>query len=255
MDHQTPALIAGALTLVRVAVALRLTPFLGGRALPWLAWAGLSVAVTLALWPFAGQEPAAGVVGLPSLLVAGLREALVGAAFGLAARLAYGVLESAGALLAAAVLTRPDPGAEELAPGSSLTGLFVLFGTAAFLLVDGHHALLAALVGSLRCVPVGGSIVLDHGVAPLLEAALGLFSGAFAWAVMIAAPVYVAGLIADALVALVSRGIPVASLPGATGGLRALLVQLALIAVLAGAVTAAVGFLERGLAGLPACGG
>lgn len=254
MDTQPLPWAAGALTLVRVAVALRLTPFFGGRLLPWLAWAGLSVAVTLALWPLADAAPLAPVGGRAPLIVLAAREAAVGAAFGLAARLAFGLLESAGALLAVAALTEPRAGSPDDAPGAGLGGLFVLFGTAAFLLVDGHHALLAALASSLRCLPVGDAAAIEGGLPALLDAALALFAGAFAWAVLVAAPVYVAGLIADGLIALATRGVPVVSQPGAASGLRALTVQLAVIAALAGAVATAVAFLQRGLAHLPACG-
>lgn len=254
MPDQQLSLLAGGLTLVRVGVALRLSPFLGGRPLPWLAWAALSLAVTLALWPVVGRSPIA-PDGAPHWVVLGLREALIGAAFGLAARLAFGVLESAGGLLSAAALAYPPERPAQDPPGASLSGLFVLFGTAAFLLVGGHHALLGGLASSLRCLPVATPLALEGGLDRLLDAGLALFGGAFAWAVMIAAPVYVAGLIAEATVGLVSRAVTVFAQPGVTGGLRVVAVQLSLIAVLGGAVSVAVEFLQAGLDRIASCGG
>jgi flagellar biosynthetic protein FliR len=246
--------VTASLLLIRVGVALRLTPFLGGRALPWPAWAGLSACVALVLLPTVPASGSAAVDTLGAWLVLALREALAGAVLGLAARIAFSVLEMAGGLIDAAWPAVFSIGSEGRAGRSPITTLYVLFGTAAFLLMDGHHALLAALAGSLACFPPTG---IAAGVDPLaagLDGAIGLFAGAFAFAVMVTAPVFVAGLAAELLAGLSERIAPVLGQGVGSQGLRTIAVQLALIAFLGVSVSAAVGFLRDGVERLSACG-
>jgi flagellar biosynthesis protein FliR len=243
------------LLLIRIGVALRLTPFLGGRPLPWLPWAGLSVCVTLVLLPAVVAPGAARVDGLGTFVVLALRETLTGAALGLTARIAFSVLESAGGLLGAALPAVFAGGGATDERRSPLASLYVLFGTAAFLLMDGHHALLAALAGTIECLPPAAIPAAADPLAAGIDGALALFAGAFAWAVMIAAPVFVAGLAAELLSGLATRIAPVLGQGVGSQGLRTVVVQLALIAFLGATVTAAVGFLREGIEGLSACGG
>ena len=242
-----PLALPVSLLLIRVAVALRLTPFLGGRPLPLLPWAALSACLVLVLAPYSlvPLDPAA--IGVGGWLVLALREALTGALLGLAARLAFSVLELVGGLLGDALPTvfRLDRrGREQRSP---IASFYVLFGTVAFLLMDGHHALISALAGSLAAFPPGGGATSGDLLATGLESLLGLFSGAFAFAVMVAAPVFVAGLAAEVLTGLTARIAPALGQGTGSQGLRTVAVQLALIAFLGVSVTGAVGFLRDGI--------
>ncbi|MBW2277861.1 MAG: flagellar biosynthetic protein FliR [Deltaproteobacteria bacterium] len=248
-------LLPVSLLLVRVGVALRLTPFLGGRPLPLLPWAALSVCLVMVLGPSALAPFDSSAVGLGGWLVLALREALTGAVLGLAAKLAFAVLELAGGLLGdalPAVFQANGTGREQRSP---IASFYVLFGTAAFLLMDGHHALISALAGSLVSFPPVGAAPAGDLLSTGLESIVGLFSGAFAFAVMVAAPVFVAGLAAEVVTGLASRIAPALDQGAGSQGLRTIAVQLALVAFLGASVTAAVGFLRDGIEHLTVFGG
>jgi len=242
-----PVLVPASLVLLRVGIALRLTPFLGGRPLPLLPWAALSVCLVLVLGPpsLAPLEPAA--LGLGGWLALALREALAGGALGLAVRLAYSVLESAGGLIGDALPAVFHLGAAGSSERAPIASFYVLFGTAAFLLMDGHHALVAGLAGSLAAFPPGGVDPTGSLLSTGLESAIGLFAGAFAFAVMVAAPVFVAGLAAEVFTGLAARIAPTLGQSAGSRALRTAAVQVALIAFLGASVTAAVGFLTDGI--------
>jgi type III secretory pathway component EscT len=245
-----PALVPMSLLLIRIGVALRLTPFLGGRPLPLIPWAAISTALALVLAPLSlgPLEPAS--LGLGGWLVSAFREGLAGAALGLAARLAYSVLESAGGLIAAALPAVFHGSADRSERRSPVAWFYVLFGTAAFLAMGGHRALISALAGSLVSFPLAGGGSTGDLLVVGFDSALGLFAGAFAFAVMVAAPVFVAGLAAEVLTGLTARIAPALGQGVGSQGVRTIAVQLAMIAFLGAAVTAAVGFLRDGIARL-----
>jgi len=244
--------VATSLVFVRVGVALRLTPFLAGSPLPWIPWAALSAALAVLVAPLAGP-----VESLPDTssgwLAAAAGEALVGAVLGLLARIVFSVVESTGGLLRIAGLAVPEAGAE--GRGLSFSAAWAFVGTCAFLLVGGHRGLFSGIVGSYRCLPVGGAEIAagaDH-LARAADSALVLFSSAMAWAVMVASPVFAAGLVADLVAGLLERVAPSLERGSVGGAVRVAAVQLALIAVLGAAVSASVGFLSSGIEELSPC--
>jgi flagellar biosynthesis protein FliR len=247
-------MLPASLLAIRIGVALRLTPFLGGRPLPLLPWAALSACLVLVLAPtsLAPQEPSAAGIGL--WIAMALREALVGAVLGLAARIAFSVLESAGGLIGDALPAVFRPGAGQVEQRTPVASFYVLFGTAAFLAMDGHHALVSALAGSLSSFPPAGAAASGGLVEVGFDSILVLFAGAFAFAVMVAAPVFVAGLAAEVLTGLGARIVPALGQGAGTQGVRTVVVQVALIAFLGVSVTAAVGFLRDGIEQIAAFG-
>ena len=239
-------LLAGAtgvgllLVWVRTAAVLLIVPILGGRPLPWWVALPLSAALSFALAP--GAVPGAALTS-GTVLALAVREAAVGAVLGLSARIVFSIFESAGQLVGAAVdpeaATSRDPDAR-----SSYTLFFAMVGVGAFLAAGGHRALVLALNGSFRTCAVGAS----EGARAGADAAVALFSGAFAGAVMIAAPAFAAGLAADGVAAIAVRLAPRGGFEANAPVLRAVCVQLAAVGVLAVAVQAGVDFLNEGLA-------
>jgi flagellar biosynthesis protein FliR len=241
LDAQLDAIGVGLLLVwIRTAAVLLLAPILGGRPLPpWVALP-LSAALSFAFAPGALGGAAMTPEGVLALA---LREAAAGAVLGLGARIAFSIFESAGQLVGAAA----DPGAaasRDPDARSPFTLLYAMVGVGAFLLAGGHRALVLALDGSFRTCAVGAW---DGGGAGA-DAAIALFSGAFAGAVMIAAPAFAAGLAADGAAAVAARLAPRAGLEASAPALRAVCVQLVAVGVLAVAVEAGVDFLNEGLA-------
>ncbi len=234
----------GALLFIRVLVALRLTPLPGGRPLPLLPVVGLSLSLVFVLLP--GLGPMEATPGASMLIGLALKEVLVGASFGLMARIALSVFESAGALIGLAAHTIPSAGREE-GGASPLVGLYTLLGIGAFLLMDGHHAALSALAGSVRWIPLDAAFDGDLISSRLLDGAVAVFAGAFTWAVMIATPVFMAGLTADVFGGLVMRMAPGTGQGAGAGTLRVVATQIVMIATLGAGVTAGIAFLSNSL--------
>ncbi|HUT78531.1 MAG TPA: flagellar biosynthetic protein FliR [Polyangia bacterium] len=238
--------VAALLLAVRCGVALRLIPLVGGRPLPWGAW----LALVAALLPVvAGAMPVPPVIeSWPFFAVSLAREAAIGACLGLLVRLALAVFETAGAMADAAVRAFPEPDAA----GSGQVGphgtLFTVVGIAAFLATGGHRILIAAICGSIAAFPAGGlptpSGVLEFGAA-------GLAAGAFAVALAVAGPLFIAGLAADLAVALLARADPFVASGASTQAARSLAVHVALVVFLGAGVTLATEAAVEGLARIP----
>ena len=243
-DPAFALVITGALLFIRVSVALRLTPFPGGRPLPLLPVVGLSLSLVLVLLP--GLGPVEARPGVSMLIGLAFKEVLVGASFGLMARIVFSVFESAGALIGLAAHTIPSAGREE-GGANPLVGLYTFLGIGAFLLMDGHHGMLSALVGSVRWIPLDAAFDSDLISSRLIEGAIAVFAGAFTWAVMIATPVFMAGLAADVFGGLVMRMAPGTGQGAGAGSLRVVATQIVMIATLGAGVAAGIAFLRQSI--------
>lgn len=123
-----------------VAVAV-LIALVGG--IPWLVQAGLAAA--LGLW-------SALVVGAPpvvdSLALVGAREAVIGATLGVLAAMPLVIARTAGRLVDAANRGRGD---------GPYGALFGILAAAVFVGIDGHVAVIRAVVDSFAAVPALGA--------------------------------------------------------------------------------------------------
>lgn len=223
------------LSWFRVAAVLLLVPILAGRPLPFWVALPLSAALSFALWTGAPQRAGAEPLVFAALA---LREAAAGAVLGLTARVVFSVFDSAGRLVGVAA----DTAGGRPSSGSPFGPLFSMVGVGAFLLSGGHRALILALDASF------GTCALGAWDGAGFDGMVALFSGAFAGAVMIAAPAFAAGLAADAAAAVAVRLAPSSAIEADAPVFRAICVQIAAVAVLAVGVQAGVDFLREGLA-------
>ncbi len=235
-----PCGVGALLVATRLAVALRLIPWLGGRPLPWGALLAAVAALTLLSCNGAAAPLGEGseVRGWPSLAALLFREAAIGACLGLLVRLAMAVFETAGAM--ADVASRAFP-----AGGTGPHGAFYdAVGVAAFLAMGGHRVLVAVLFGSLAAVPAGSGQP-PPGLAEV--GAIELVTGGFAAALAVAGPLFVAGMAADLVAALFTRAEP-ALAPGAgSQAARSLAVHVALVVFLGAGATLAADTAAEGL--------
>lgn len=244
MDPVAGGGAAAILVAVRLGIALRLVPLLGGRPLPWPAW----LALVAALVPLAGSwvapPPADDLGSWPAFAALLLGEAAVGAALGLLLRLALAVFELAGGMADAAV---GGPGGSEdgEARGGPHGVLFTMWGVAAFLGMGGHRVLLAALRGSFAALPPGGIPAAAGGLEP---GVVGLLAGGFAVALAVAGPLFVAGLAADLTAALWARIDPAGGPGSGAPALRTLAIHGTLVLFLAAGVALAADAASEGVA-------
>lgn len=197
------------LVFVRVGGVLLAAPLFGHGSVPVrvrvllaavLAWA-LSALAPGTLPPNV-EEPAA-------LMVAVGVEVCAGLALGLAAQFIFWAVQFAGEVigfqmgLSMAQIYNPVEGGYANPLGRLLNLSFLLI----FLLIDGHHHVLQALVASFEVVPLAQAKVAAAG--PLL---LGWMSALFSTALRLAAPFLVTILLVDAALGVFARVVPQADL-------------------------------------------
>lgn len=181
-------------------------PFFSIRNVPPLVKVGFGVVLTLLVYPLMGT----GGVTLPSTLLGyGLEavgEVLVGLALGFIATLTFTAIKVAGELgdlqmgFAMTGLMDPLTGSR-----TSLMGEYLyMLGILLFLIINGHHTLILALVGSFELVPVGVASVNGGATAHVI----GVFTGMFALGLRIAAPIVAVLLISDLALGMVARTVP-----------------------------------------------
>ncbi|KKM12329.1 hypothetical protein SY88_04035 [Clostridiales bacterium PH28_bin88] len=181
-------------------------PFFSIRNVPPLVKVGFGVVLTLLVYPLMGT----GGVALPSTLLGyGLEavgEVLVGLALGFIATLTFTAIKVAGELgdlqmgFAMTGLMDPLTGSR-----TSLMGEYLyMLGILLFLIINGHHTLILALVGSFELVPVGVASVNGGATAHVI----GVFTGMFALGLRIAAPILAVLLISDLALGMVARTVP-----------------------------------------------
>ncbi len=146
------------LVLFRVSGVLLTAPVLGNQALPLGLKAFLAVALSAIFLPLLGKTPAPPEPSGPAYLAAVALELGVGLLIGFAASLLFAGVQFAGhlldqelGLLAASLF---DPVTDQ--PVSIVGQFKILLAMVVWLLVDGHHFLVSAILESFTSVPLLG---------------------------------------------------------------------------------------------------
>jgi flagellar biosynthetic protein FliR len=230
MIDALPLLQVGIL-LVRPGVLLLVAPAFSGVHAPAHVTIGLTVLLALAVLPAVAVPVPNGSLAI-TLVVA--REASIGLALGLALKALIAAVELAGHLagfqlgLSYSAIVDPQSGVRN----NLVAVLYVNIALVTFLLVNGHHAFLRALVASYQQLPVGvGGIggSLGDSVAELL----GLV---FSVGTRLAAPLVLVLVVVEAVMAMAARTAPTFNLMVIGAPLR-LLIGLVLLALTIPAVT------------------
>lgn len=199
------ALPAFLLVLSRVAGLMLASPLFSGTMLPMPINAILALAISLSVFPLM-----AGRVAVPVTLASAAGgmagELAIGLALGLGVTLVF-----AGVQIGAQLVSQQaglalgevfNPMME--ASGTEVSQLYFLVAMAVFLAVDGHHALVRALLDSFATIPPLGFRP-DSGLVVLMVEVLTL---SFVIAVRVAGPVMLALLLAFLALGFISRTVP-----------------------------------------------
>jgi flagellar biosynthetic protein FliR len=200
-----PYLLAFGLVLVRLSTAFFFVPVLGGTAIPLPSRISVAVVFSVLLTPLAmAQGPQ--TPEIVAVVLAAFGEFLVGLGIGLVVRLVLLIGEIAGAIvdlqMGFAFSMIADPLTRETTPVTAR--LMGVVTTLLFLLLDGHHYVIAGLGASLQHAPIGSGLA---RLSNLLALPL-LLSTIMHTGLRIAAPVMVALLLSNASLALLARAAP-----------------------------------------------
>ena len=199
-------LLLAFVALARVATVVAVYPLFGHNSVPAATKVGLSLLLTVLLYPsLRGIHAELPLQVVPLLLVL-TREVLVGLAIGFVAAMLFAGVELGGTMvgmqMGLAIVTTMDPQTREQA---SLIGQAQqLVALLLFLVIDGHHFLLRALYHSFDMVPIlGGSY--NGG---LVEKVVRMAGAIFASGVRIGAPSIVALLLTSVALGVLARTVP-----------------------------------------------
>ena len=197
--------------LLRVSGFMLVAPVLGSSMVPRTVRIVLSVALALMLAPFASVPRDLSIFSAAGVL-ASVNQLLIGIAIALVVQLVFDALALVGQTtsmtmgLGFATLVDPQRGANTAVLGQ----MFTIFGTLAYLSVDGHLRLIGTLAHSFQTIPV----VADGLGGGLLGAVPAWGARVFEAGLLIALPVTVALLIVNLALGVVTRAAPQLNLFG-----------------------------------------
>lgn len=195
------------LVLTRTSGIFFISPFFGGLTIPYQLRAATAIAMAVLIFPVLVQET---TITAPSnvWMFAGtvIQELIIGWMIGFVAFVVLSAINMSGKIMdlqvgfAVANLMDPNSGQQTPLIGGFLHNLAIIY----FLVVNGHHFILAALVESFRSVPFDG-IVWN---ADLAEFFVDLTAGVFLTGMKIAMPVTFAILITNVGMGILARTMP-----------------------------------------------
>jgi flagellar biosynthetic protein FliR len=190
---------------LRISVILFLMPIFGSVNLPTVWKAGLALLLALLLSQVVTSHPLPARSSVEVAVILGA-ELVLGLVLGLSVRLILTSFQMAGQFIGFQMgftivnVIDPQSGAQSsiMAQFSYILAIFI------FLMVNGHHYLLQALVRSFELIPPGSFQLHSGMVAKMLQLSSQMFLVAF----KIAAPVMTALLLTTTALGLVSKTVP-----------------------------------------------
>jgi len=195
------------LVLARVSPLFLLAPLFSSKMIPARARGVVAVALALGIAPIAmnagGEKIPTDVLELGGLVI---KEMLVGLGFAFTLAALFAAVQVAGSLLDTLIgfsfgaLVEPMTGTN----GGVLNQLYALIGVMIFVVIGGDAWVIQGLARSYDAIPLSES----PAIGSLVEGAQVAYSGIFASAIEICAPVLIALIIVDAAFGVVSRVVP-----------------------------------------------
>ncbi len=198
-----PALV---LVLTRISGLMLTAPIFSSAAIPPQVKIGLTVILSLTIFPMVYPQMTDVPPSLLGISVGLATELMIGLAIGLAASLFFAGLELGGELisqqmgLGLAQVFNPMLESES----GVVSQVYLMVGSALFLVFNGHHMLLAAVLDSYRYLPPMATS-LDPHVLTVLRA---LLSSSFVIAMKLAVPVVLLLFLVTAFMGFLGRTVP-----------------------------------------------
>lgn len=159
------------LILLRVSVIMFLFPIYGSKVIPLIVKAGLSLVITLCLYSVVYTDPLVfphKVFSAPSLVVS---ELFIGLCLALGVRFFFAAAQLAGVIIGFqmgfSMINVVDPQSGSQVSVMDQIAYWVV--TVVFLLINGHHIVIHALVESFHIIPVGYGFHFDQGLVNMIS--------------------------------------------------------------------------------------
>ena len=190
--------------LARILAMIASSPILGNRQVTTRVKVGLSVLLTIIVAPTIGDMPAVAIGSAQGLLII-IQQIIIGIAMGFTMRLIFTAVEMAGELiglqigLGFASFYDPINATHSIVIAQWLGVIMIL----AFLSMNGHLLMLAALVESFHTLPIG-NMMSDKAFYGVVSWGASIF----AYALQISLPVLAALLITNIALGILTRAAP-----------------------------------------------
>jgi len=195
------------LVLIRVSAMVMMVPAFGDATVPASVKWGLSILITLLLFPIvkAGIPPTRDL-GFVSLVLGIAGELLIGIVIGFSVRIMFAGIQLAGEMLGFqmgfSVASVIDPATSDQV--SVIAEFQYLLSLLLFMTVNAHHVFISAIAESYQAAPP----LSVHFSGPLFQALVILSKDIFVIAVKISAPVMAVLLFTNVAMGLVARTVP-----------------------------------------------
>lgn len=206
------AILLAVLVSARMTPVVYLVPYLGGQAMPQQVKMGISIALTILVYPAvwqmgAAQAMPAGALPITALI---LKELVVGLMIGFIAALAFDALRIAGQLIdVSRGQTMATAMVPQLKSQESVSADFLYqLGVVIFMLGGGHRLFLAVLVRSYVMVEPTRFLNLGDNLQTITFGIVRLAADAITLGVLLAFPVIAAILLMNIMLALINKTAP-----------------------------------------------
>jgi flagellar biosynthesis protein FliR len=204
-DLGTNGLVGFLLVLARLTPLFLLAPLFSSKLVPLRVRGVVAVALAIGLSPLAlaGRHVPTDAVAVLGLIT---KELLVGLAFAFAIGLLIAALQVAGSLVDTLIGFAFGAAVDPLTgnQGTTISQIYGLFGVMVFIAINGDGIVIRGFAETYDLV----GLLETPALGALLDGAIEAFTGLFASALQVAAPVLLALLLTDVAFGLVTRVVP-----------------------------------------------
>lgn len=199
----TPFALSFLLVLFRVAALVSLLPALGEASIPARVKLGLSICMSLIIFPVVQTTPQSEVIGA-AWLSSAVNEIAIGLWFGLMLRVFVFCLQTAGSIAAQSTSLSQILGSAGVEPLPALGHVITMAGMTLALSLGLHVSAVQYLIGSYSVFPTGQmpdiSVISEAGVAQI--------AWGFKLAFSLAAPFFILSLLYNLTLGVINRAMP-----------------------------------------------
>jgi flagellar biosynthesis protein FliR len=206
----TLVILTGALLMARIVPIVILSPFLGEDTVPAQVKIGLSLLLTLVLFPgVSGRMTHVPIHAVPYIALL-LKELFIGVSIAFIVSMVFEAAIAAGTLIdlvagsSQATLFLPELNLQVSLYANLKTQLSIVL----FLTVNGHHQMIQSLADSVTMIPLDRFPEFSSGTWPFFDLIIRAFATLFQIGLAVASPVILTTLLVDVGLGMINRVAP-----------------------------------------------